>query len=166
MTLAILVHNVTILVRIEDNKFYLFLFSFLILFSRLMSGVQYKVHIQNQPDVKAKLDIAYFQHNWFSGQSISNKFANSLFCYYFYFLFIYFEFILFLLTFEFLSFLFFSFYKQNINFKRLQFWTNLVDIFLVIFLFSFASYSIHLNICSYKVATAVCSHALYNKLLI
>ena len=36
-------------------------------------GVQYEVHIQYQPDVKAKLDIAYFQCNWFSGWSVPNK---------------------------------------------------------------------------------------------
>ena len=33
--------------------------------------VQYEVHIQYQPD--AKLDIAHFQHNWFSGWSVPNK---------------------------------------------------------------------------------------------
>ena len=38
----------------------------------LLSGVQYEVHIQYQPDVKAKLDIAHFQHNWFSGWSVPN----------------------------------------------------------------------------------------------
>ena len=38
----------------------------------LLSGVQYEVHIQYQPDVKAKLDIVHFQHNWFSGWSVSN----------------------------------------------------------------------------------------------
>ena len=39
----------------------------------VISGVQYEVHIQYQPDIKAKLDIAHFQHNWFSGWSVSNK---------------------------------------------------------------------------------------------
>ena len=38
----------------------------------LLSGVQYEVYIQYQPDVKAKLDIVHFQHNWFSGWSVPN----------------------------------------------------------------------------------------------
>ena len=37
-----------------------------------MLGVQYEVHIQYQPDVKAKLDIVHSQHNWFSGWSVPN----------------------------------------------------------------------------------------------
>ena len=41
------------------------------LYSKL-SGVQYKVYIQYQSDVKAKLDIVHFQCNWFSGWSIPN----------------------------------------------------------------------------------------------
>ena len=41
-----------------------------------MSGVQYEVHIQHQPDVKAKLDIVYFQCNQFSGWSVSNRSAR------------------------------------------------------------------------------------------
>ena len=39
----------------------------------LLSGVQYEVHIWYQPDVKAKLDIAHFEHNWFSGWFIPNN---------------------------------------------------------------------------------------------
>ena len=42
------------------------------LVDRQVSGVQYEVYIQYQPDVKAKLDIVHFQCNWFSGQSIPN----------------------------------------------------------------------------------------------
>ena len=38
-----------------------------------LSGVQYEVHIQYQPDVKAKLDIAHFQHNQFNGWSVPNR---------------------------------------------------------------------------------------------
>ena len=38
-----------------------------------MSGVQYEVYIQYQPDIKAKLDIVYFQCNQFSGWSVFNS---------------------------------------------------------------------------------------------
>ena len=41
-----------------------------------MSGVQYEVHIQYQPDVKAKLDIVHFQHNQFSGWSVPNTYLT------------------------------------------------------------------------------------------
>ena len=46
--------------------------SLLSLILTLLSGVQYEVHIQYQPDVKAKLDIVHFQCNQFSGQSVPN----------------------------------------------------------------------------------------------
>ena len=42
----------------------------------LLSGVQYEVHIQYQPDVKAKLDIAHFQRNWFSGWSVPDNYET------------------------------------------------------------------------------------------
>ena len=41
----------------------------------ILSGLQYEVYIQYQLDVKTKLDIAYFQHNWFMGWSVPNKSA-------------------------------------------------------------------------------------------
>ena len=44
----------------------------------ILSEVQYKVYIQYQPDVKAKLDIAHFQHNQFSSWSIPNSIMNLL----------------------------------------------------------------------------------------
>ena len=43
-----------------------------------MSGIQYKVYIQYQPDVKAKLDIVHFQYNWFSDWFVSNNTLSSL----------------------------------------------------------------------------------------
>ena len=52
-------------------------FLFVLFLLTILSEVQYEVHIQYQSDVKAKLDIAHFQHNWFSGWSIPNIYGLS-----------------------------------------------------------------------------------------
>ena len=49
----------------EENKKML---SLLLSFLTLLSGVQYEAHIQYQPDVKAKLDIAHFQRNCYESK--------------------------------------------------------------------------------------------------